>query len=290
VDAPYQTVLRTRGYECDRTRTVPIPVFMSYLEHLRWEVIRRPELGLEPLLDQGCFFVVGRQAVELLVRVGLGVELRLTTRIEKVGRATAEVTHAVHRVVDDVLVAHARVMGMWLGPDRRLARLPDSLREVWRQHDALPRPALSPPTPAAGASAYTPSIVSPPEVVHTMCGLDGLAPPPDGPPEGAWAYQMTVRPSDIDIFDHVNAASYLRFCDDARLAAADAGALGPAEGQRARGPAVRVAIAYHREAVRGDALTIATWPAPGDRPGFLCDVRRSAEPALPLVTCHVEVA
>lgn len=290
MEAPYQTVLTTRGYECDRTRTVPIPVFMSYLEHLRWEVIRRPELGLEPLLDQGCFFVVGRQAVELLVRVGLGVELRLTTRIEKVGRATAEVTHAVHRVADDVLVAHARVMGMWLGPDRRLARLPDSLREVWRQHDALPRSELSPPALTGGPASYTPSIVSPPQVVHAMCGLDGLAPPTDGPPPGAWAYEMTVRPSDIDIFDHVNAASYLRFCDDARLAAAEAGALRPAAGERGQHPAVRVAIAYHREAVRGDALTIATWPAPGERPGFLFDLRRAAEPELSLVTAHVEVA
>ncbi|HRE90538.1 MAG TPA: acyl-CoA thioesterase, partial [Myxococcota bacterium] len=115
----------TRGTEIDRTATVSMASVLRYFEHTRWCVMQRPLLGLIDLIDQGHFFVVRSQVVELRRRIGQGQPLVLTTRFLDVGRSTATVIHEALRERDGAVVARARVTGVWLSPSRRPARIPD---------------------------------------------------------------------------------------------------------------------------------------------------------------------
>lgn len=252
--------IRSRGYECDGTRTVSLPVFLSYLESLRWEWIQTDELGLVPLLHTGHFFVVQKQIVEIVRRVGMSVDLVLRGSLEHVGRCQARVHHEVVRASDGALVAHAQVTGCWLGPARRLVRLPDSIREACRSDlngGYLPiDPAHETPLPPLDEEDANEalSFITPPAQRYESLGLGASLPEA---PEGPFAeHVLTVKPRDLDIFDHVNASHWLRFADDARILGSRNGDLNPAGGL----PTRRVAIHHPREAVAGDELRVRTWP------------------------------
>ncbi len=219
VEPPFEVAFRTRGYETDATGTVPAHVFLSYLEQLRWEWMSYDPLGLRELVLEGYFFVVQQQALEVLAPVTMRRDLRATGVVEHVGRSQVHVRHLVLDE-DGTRVASARVTGLWLSPKRHLVRVPDQLRAYKASQAAT---LAEYPTP--------PSLSAPKEA-----------------PADAHTHPITVRPSDLDRFSHVNAATYLRFFQDARLACA------PDTG-RAR----EVALVYDREAVAHDELVVSTW-------------------------------
>ncbi len=126
----FETELVTRGTEIDFTATVGMPVVLRYFELLRWGAMVEPAFGLRALIDAGHFFVVRSQTIELRERIGQSIPLRMRTRIQSAGRSTATVIHEAH-MTDGTLVARARVLGVWLGPDRRIARLPDHFRALF---------------------------------------------------------------------------------------------------------------------------------------------------------------
>ena len=249
-----ERTFRTRGYECDATRTVPLPVVFSYLEHVRWEWIQLPELGLAPLLHQGYFFVVQRQTAEIVRRVGMSTDIQVRGAFKRVGRSQAIVRQVVIRKSDGALLVDAQVVGCWLGPNRKLARIPNETREVGGRDnvDELVCARAHEVEPAVGGVEA--SLIAPPEIVYQPLGLD--LPLPKVIPEDAIESRVVVRPSDLDIFDHVNASNWLRLVDDARVLAARSGHLSPL----ALNPSRRAAIDHPREACLGDELTIHTWP------------------------------
>jgi len=120
--------------------------------------------------------------------------------------------------------------------------------------------------------------------------------PTTAPTESAFDHSIVVPPRDLDVFSHVNAATWLAYADDARQFAADAGAL-PAE--VARGYVVRTAIFYAREASRHDRLRVVlapiggpltethalgAWFYRGDEPEPLCTLRVDLAPGARAVT------
>ena len=236
--------LRTRGYEVDRTRTVPLPVFLSYLEHVRWEWIQDPALGLLPLLHQGHFFVVQRQTVEIVQTVGLSVDVVARGVLDHVGRCQARVRHTVRRADDGALLAQAVVWGLWLGPNRRLSRLPDGMRDYWRAEPAVDID-IGELTPTVGDE--TTSLIAPATTVYAPLGLD-VTLPEGAPPDRAVKHLVTVRPSDTDVFEHVNASVWMSMVEDARH-----------QTTPLTGPARRVSIDYPQEAIIGEQLTVYGW-------------------------------
>jgi len=262
----YFTDIVTRGYEADLTRRVPLPALFQYLEHLRWCSIIDPRSGLGSLVDVGYFFVVHQQRMVVRRAVGQDTPLRAYLWAEKVGRSSIDIGHEIRRLHDDAIVAEAHVTGLWLGPDRRLARIPDALREF--------AGTLEPPAPVGDGHARSTdarlesSYIRPPDVPFPHRSID-IAAPADDLPEPSFAYQTRVRPSDLDIFAHVNAATYLRFCDDARI---DGSAYFACETRR---PTLRAAIRYVKETVEGETLTIRVWRV--DAETFAFTVRADGE-------------
>lgn len=239
----FSRTYHVRGYEVDATRTMPLPVALSFLEQLRWEWIADPEWGLDQGVNSGFFFVVRHQVLELVDRPRFGETLVVEGRLERVGRSEVIVQHRLK--VDERVMGHARVRGVWLGPNRRLARIPDAARELGRQQ-AETLPPWEPPKGAAEDTVIgdNPSFLDAPRRVYKGRGL-GLA-LEDVPMTHETT--VTVRPSDCDVFQHVNASQYLRYCDDARWAAGN------------HHHANRVLLDYVDEALAGETLTIQGGP------------------------------
>jgi acyl-CoA thioester hydrolase len=78
--------------------------------------------------------------------------------------------------------------------------------------------------------------------------------------------ELTVQPQDIDAYDHVNNAVYLRWFD--RVAWSHSAALGVPQEQcltlRRGMAALRTEIDYLLAAVNGDVVHVATWIARSD--------------------------
>jgi acyl-CoA thioesterase FadM len=249
---PVTRVFTVRGYEVDDSRTTPLPVVLSFLEQLRWEWIVDPAWGLAEGVHTGHFFVVRRQVLEIVERPRFGDRLTITGQVERIGRSLVVVRHVL--TLDDGSgprrAGTARVTGVWLGPNRRLARLPDAARALGRdqaaalgplQHQGAERDAV-----IEGEEAL--SFMDAPRWVHRSVGLDvtfadDLA--------LSTVQTLTVRPSDCDVFAHVNASQYLRYFDDARIALGHAGVL------------QRVALDYRAEALAGDTIAVRS-AAQGD--------------------------
>ncbi len=265
--ANFEHRLTTRGTEIDATATISPYTVLRYFEHIRWLIMQEPALGLIDLIHDSHFFVVRTQVLELRRRVGMGVELCVRTHFEHCGRSTARVLHEAVRASDGAVVARARVTGVWLGKDRRMARIPDAFREYAEMQAALAPPDVvtadiaGDPLVERGLEGHPGSFIAPPTTTFPPITV-ATEPPRALPTEWLHVHTLTVRPSDLDVFGHVNAATWLSFADDARVFADRAGAL-PEDVSGHRWTA-RVGLFYGREAVEGDVLRIGVWQ-PGPR-------------------------
>jgi len=230
----FSVPVRVRGYECTHDRTVGLPKILSFMEHCRWEWIRVPELGLVEGLHTGHFFVVHRQTVALARTFGIGTELRVRAALRKVGRVQCEVEQDLVRD-DGVLLAKAHITAVWIGPTGRMARLPDATRiaitdEPLQAHDA-------PDVPDREGSFLSPAQTTLPVILDRHVTRDI--------PERTERTPWRARPSDCDMFGHVNGSNYLRAFEDA---------LGH--------HATRADIEYRGQAVAGDELVVHSWSPP----------------------------
>jgi acyl-CoA thioesterase FadM len=233
----YQIVVRrrlkTRGYELDRRAKIPPATVLRYLEHLRWEaVVETPAVG--ETFERGHRLVVVAQRLLLRRELGLGDELELELWIERVGRSSLEFGHRIQLLgtETDAPIAEAQVTAVHLGPDGRPAPLSDAIRALC--------------APAGGLEGFPPPL------------------PPEPPLVGGFAHRFPVRPSDLDLLQHVNHANYLTFAEDARELAAATEMLGPL-GAR---PLRAVTLEYRRQALLGDELEARIQPLSETAFGF----------------------
>ncbi len=257
--------LRTRGYEADPSRAIPLAQFMAYFGMLRWEVLLEPHFQLVDDLRTGHFFVIREQQVELIRRVGIGVGMEIHLWWEFVGRSSVRIVQQALRRSDQAVVAQGRITCAWLGPHRRLIRIPEPHRLAARAVTGGPRGVVERLTDRAddgGPADLDPGQLSyfDPEPVRYAPG-DLALPLLAEAPAGAWSTKLKIRPSDVDIFGHVNATHYVNLLDDVRGQARADGAYGLDSGW-ATGRSTRVGIRYDREVVANAEVSIASWTAP----------------------------
>ena len=274
----------TRGYEPDLSATIPANRLLNYLEQLRWEFIQDPESGLVEHLESGHFPVLRSQRIEMVQRVGMDTTLELYARVRKVGRNVVSIEHHVIDAKDRSLVAHAIVDGIFLGPNRRPVRIPESFRALAKQHEALKDPAYI-RRPAHQPKHQGPLIHTNPErTIYTPLGLESFF-HSEPPAEVAFEWNLQVRPSQIDIFSHVNAATYIEMFTDALFEATqtDQAAFRSLEQASIR----RLAIQYQQEATVRQDLVVRVWPL-GHADEFGCELYRPADGlTLCLATLHM---
>ena len=234
----FATSLTVRGYECGAGAVVALPTVLSHLEHCRWLWILEPRFGLVDLLREGHFFVVHRATLGLARTYGMGTSLTVRAALRRVGRVNCEVEQDLVRD-DGVLLARARLDVIWLGPEGRMRRVPDLVRAGVTDEPMEAR--VAPPTGGSGFLA-PPQHVFEPELARLVAR---------DVPEHAAATPLQVRPSDCDVHEHVNNATYLRYFEDALGA-----------------PAAEADIEYRGQAHAGDVLTMRRWAVDDGRTSF----------------------
>ena len=236
----FQTSLRVRGYEVGAQRVVPLSVLAQYTEHARWQAFYEQSLGVDLMFTGGRRMVVRSQRFDLLRPVPPLAELRVTLWIERVGRTSLDfgqeiiltglpnlpcatglpVAAAASLAQGPQVAVRALVRAVSVGTDGRPLALPESLRALEAPRDLEPISRLTPANPLDA-------------------GHGGLA----------RVAHLRARPSDVDVFQHVNHGQVVAFYDDARLA------LYP----DAR--PVSLTVSYDAEIFAGDELEVALWPA-----------------------------
>ncbi len=235
----------------DATMVVPGSTLLRYLEHMRWESARDPEVSLAQMFADGYRMVVRAQQLEIDEPIGLEVDLDVSLELGHVGRASMDMHHEVIRLSDGKRMARGVVTAVHLSPSGRPHPIPETIRRlVLREERTVLVPA-----------------------------------PVEESPKGAWNRTFTVMPSDLDLFQHVNHARYLDYFDDTRRLASRTGGYGEVNGSFG-GPLFRASLDYRRQALAGDVLTIATWPLSDSAMGF----EMSREPGGEVLSrCRLEV-
>ncbi|MFW5740663.1 MAG: thioesterase family protein [Myxococcota bacterium] len=230
---------------------MPGSTMLRYLEHMRWESAKDPDVNLATMFEDDHRMVVRAQQLEMEAAVGLEEDLEISLELGHIGHASMDMVHEVVRTADRKRMARAVVTAVHLNPAWRPHPIPDHVR------------ALVPPRPRL-------MLVQPPA-------------PREAPV--AWSRSLTVVPSDLDLFRHVNHARYLDYFDDTRrMGAADRG-FGAAS-DVAGGPLLRASLDYRRQTLGGDVVTISSWllSETGDALGL--EMRRDGEV---LARCRLDV-
>lgn len=246
----FRVPLRTRATECAHDRWITLPAVISYMEHCRWEWMRVPSLGLLEAVHEGYGFYVLNQSIAMNRRFGMGQNVHVGCALSRVGRSSAEAFQSVVRKDDGVQLAHCHIRGAWVDPQGRLARISSKVRESVTKPDTVSD--LGSPHPGSDISLFDPP--EPPRSGQLDLQL------PDAPLESGHRYSAVVSSSDTDIFNHVNAANYVRFVANALAAQGYSSSLHRAE------------LKYIGQAVAGDHITVISQALGDNR--FAADICR----------------
>jgi YbgC/YbaW family acyl-CoA thioester hydrolase len=124
-----EAFVEVRSYELDSFGHVNHAVFLNYLEYARFEALRQGGFPYEELVARGWGVYVVRIEVDYLKEARLGDRLLVRTWAAGSKRSSVVFAQEIRRTTApaDVL-ARARVTAVWVGPDRRPARVPDEVR------------------------------------------------------------------------------------------------------------------------------------------------------------------
>lgn len=240
---PFQLTLRVRGDDVDRHGHVSPARLLAYMEHARWEALSDPLMEFGALMADGNKLVVRAQRASFDHPASYGDELAIAVWYRRVGNTSVEVGHTVTAAGGE-LVAAAIVTAVHLDPQGRPTPVPATLRSHTSDRPLPPR-------------------------------LIAATPPETEVPLAAFTYHHTIRPCEIDVFEHVNHARYVDMLDDARWYGEAAQAFGadwPAGQQLAR-----IALDYRNETRLGQTVGIHLWPLPeaaeiADERGLGCEM------------------
>jgi acyl-CoA thioesterase FadM len=203
--------LPIEGFELSFEGSLSPGRLAKLLETLRWRLARR---GDHPILGSFRAGVLRAQTLALESDVRMGETLRVELWLSRVGRTSLEFSHTLTRG-DGSSVGRATATIVALG-DAGPAPLPESLKQFVERPGTLASPPLELPDPAK-----------------------------------SYVHRFRIRPSDLDLFRHVNQSRYVDFLDDARL-------LAHHDGHEAgfSGPAGLASVSYESELKLGELVEV----------------------------------
>ncbi len=219
--SPASLTFTVRGDELDRTGSVGAAQLLRYLENGRWQATLAADNGMAPLFTSGRKMVVRAQRMRVGVAVSWGVDLTVQTWLARAGRTSVDIAHRLTRASDGALVADALLTGVQIDDAGRPTPLPQEVAQL------------------VGGPLLDPALLA--------------LPLPESLPADAWSWPQTVRPSQTDLFRHVNHSRYVDLFEDARWFAERSGAL---PGWQPKRQLRIVALEYRREAKAGEDVRV----------------------------------
>lgn len=212
--------LTVRGDELGENGKVSPSNVLRWLEHGRWAALSGDDESMRRLFSEGHIVVVRAQKVAFLRELDWNERVQVSIGLAKVGRTSCEFAQQL-RAPGNVLIAEARISVVHLGGNRRPAEIPADVRSRSLE-------------------------LGVPDALQRLEPVDLTGQPVH------FTHTFSVRPSDIDVFHHVNHARYLDYAEDLRALAELADAL---PGWKVGRSLAAVSIDYAREALVRDVLT-----------------------------------
>ncbi len=126
-----ETEIEVRSYELDSFGHVNHAVFLNYLEHGRFDLLRAVGLPAESLPGRGLSVYVVRLEIDYLREARVGERLVVRSRVESSRRTTMVIGQEIAlRPHPDVVLTKARVTAVWIGADRRPTRVPEEVHRA----------------------------------------------------------------------------------------------------------------------------------------------------------------
>ena len=120
---------RVRGYELDGFAHLNHAVFLNYFEQARFDLFEAGGFPPPEIQARGWGVYVVKIEVEFLKEARFGDELVVRTWVAEVGRSSMVFEQEASPLGQpDVVSARARVRAVWIGEDRRPARIPPEVR------------------------------------------------------------------------------------------------------------------------------------------------------------------
>ena len=123
------TRVTVRSYELDSFGHLNHAVYLSYFEHARFEALDAGGLPASALAARKQAVHVVRVEVDYVTEAMMGQEMEILTAPEAARNSSFSLTQVARDPADPKRVfARARVVLVWIGPDRRPMRLPEDVR------------------------------------------------------------------------------------------------------------------------------------------------------------------
>jgi acyl-CoA thioester hydrolase len=124
-----ETVIDVRSPELDSFGHVNHAVFLTYLEHARFEAMEQAGFSWSALDERGWTIFVVRCEVDYLSEARRGDQLIVHTWMDSFRRTSMKFAQEIVRSDDlTVVVTRSLVTAVWMGADRRPMRVPDAVR------------------------------------------------------------------------------------------------------------------------------------------------------------------
>lgn len=121
----FETRFRVRSYELDSFGHVNHAVFLNWFEQARFDAFADSGFPIPEIQAAGGGIYVVRLEVEYLKEARLGDEILVRTWGGEAGRTSATFHHEASPIGSPgVVTARAAVRGVFVGPNRRPARIP----------------------------------------------------------------------------------------------------------------------------------------------------------------------
>lgn len=119
----HETAIRVRGYELDSYRHVNHAVYLSYLEHARWQYLASRGLTLKRLDELKRWPVVAKLEIDYLKAAFMDDELVISSRLVELSKASLRIEHEIRR--EGVVITRARLRAGIIDENGRPAAAPE---------------------------------------------------------------------------------------------------------------------------------------------------------------------
>lgn len=138
-----ETHIDVRMPDLDSFGHVNHAVFLTYLEHARFEALQRAGFSWSVLESEGWAIFVVRLEIDYLAEARREDRLLIRTWADSFRRTSMVLEQEILRADTCLPVARARVHAVWIGPGRKPMRVPERVRARLMQAVANPIDPLS---------------------------------------------------------------------------------------------------------------------------------------------------
>jgi YbgC/YbaW family acyl-CoA thioester hydrolase len=127
----HRCTVEARSYEMDSFGHLNHAVFLNWFELGRFQTLHAGGFSPERVTARGEGIHVVRVEIDYRSEVLLGDRVTLVTALEEMRNSSMTLRQVAHREGDPEHVhAEARVVVVWVGPDRRPMRIPQDARKA----------------------------------------------------------------------------------------------------------------------------------------------------------------